>query len=221
MQAKTIRKRKKVSAEQRARTRKRVERQQKRKASSRPHYRLDLDKERYPEHAVVAEKIEKLIARKKFLPTATRGILIVDELDNDRIDLLIEKYPWVVDKILASQQPRTDPDDLAQLVARKVQEVLEGMSIPATGLVATPALKPMSTFMQLPVPDVEDTVVIKRDSTAGVNAANSFLDAAFAFQPTPKSSSGIKKMKGFENITGPVVDDDDDLPVLKKSDVRH
>lgn len=219
MPVKTQKARQKRSAEQKAREKKRVERQQRRAMSMRPKYRIELDKNRYPEHRIVAGKIEQLIQRKKFLPAAITGIMIVDELEKGEVDYLLEKYPWIADKILASQPPPPPPDtsQLERMIEDLQQAFLSGGAGSPNGLQmgSRPALpaqtgKTIGGFQSIamPVIDDEDTMVIRKDTSTTVNGTANFLDAAFGFQsssqPTPTGSARTLKVP---TIAMPVYDD--------------
>lgn len=215
---------KKVTAAQRARTRKRIERQQKRKASLRPHYILDLDKSRYAEHAEVAPVIEKLLSKKKFLPTAVRGILIKADLDAGNIDTLLMYHPDIEDHFRTLFREQDDDDlkkkiDEQQKMIDNLNQTIEALRVLIENLrfpalpASPPAAAPLKPYAARPLPDDADTVVLKRDTSADGNATQNFLNAAFGINgikvdtPAPKAAGGIKALTGFKDIPMPTIDD--------------
>lgn len=200
-----------------AKRKRRIEKRKKRRNSDYPNYMLDLNKRKYPEHVVLAEEIESLIDRRKFLPTVTLGIPLVMELEEEKIDLLLEHYgSWLVDKVL-TKALSSGNEGLKRFVTEIVkQTILQSppVNFPPPSRNDS-GLQNRPTQISLPIPDDGDEIVLKRDTNAGTGATSNFLNAAFGMQGVPEPApKGIKSMN-VPTLSMPSFDEDDDFPVMK------
>lgn len=201
-----------------AKRKRRIEKRKKRRNADYPNYTLDLNKKKYPGHVVLANQIESLIDRRKFLPTVAFGIPLVMELEEENIDLLLEHYgSWLVDKIL-TKALLSGNEGLKKFVTEIVKQTI--LEAPPVNF---PPQSPNGNGLQnratqIALPDDDDKVVVRVDANAGANVTANFLGAAFGFQgipaPAPKTSGGIKEMK-IPKIAAPSFDDESDDIVFK------
>lgn len=118
--------------------------------------------------------VQKMRSKRVFSQTVKDGILIMNQLLAGKTDLLFEKFPWIVDKALASVPPPSAPDSgaLERVAIMAAQQVVLSMpSLPATTPVAAP-LK--SSTSAAPLPQVVTAQVASADEIIGNFMAGMF-----------------------------------------------
>lgn len=137
----------------------------------------------------VMRVIRSLKKKKLFRQTVMDGIMIVAQLRQGKTDLLFKKFPWIVDKILASAPvSTTDNTDIERQIADLRRIMLErGGELLPSPPADYPQMKSLSAGvgstlgqgrkMTLPLVDDDDTLVLTK--SAGTNSTQNFL-ASFA-----------------------------------------
>jgi hypothetical protein len=126
----------------------------------------------------VREVLHYAKAQRRQLTMIRNGIRLMWALENDDLSILFELFPNLKGRFLGNA------DDLLEQFR---QMLLQHQ--PATpeiyGIAGVPAGNPKplpAPKVAMPTFDDEDTIIIRRDTSAGVSAAANFLDAAFGIQ---------------------------------------
>lgn len=171
-------------AQDNIRRKRRMEKKKKRRESTRPHYNLYLNK-KHADHAAAADTIERLLEVKKFTPAVVVGVRLFEELDqHNDTSLLFEKYPWIIDRIIAGKVSGA-PDDgtLAKSIVDEME--LRGLVYKnqAPGLVAGGVSsgmtgKTLTGFKELAMPiyDEDDDDLLSDNMRKDTSGANTVIE---------------------------------------------
>ena len=139
-----------------------------------------------PGHEAVAEIIEGLKEQRKFAPGVRDSLLLFDELQRGRTDMLLELFPWLEESILSNASV---VGEIARL--NKEIDTLRSLLL-QVGMkhgVGPKPLGPMPldhTLPPMPLPVDDDlgdvTLSVKRVESDGRQSAGNFLDSAFGLQ---------------------------------------
>lgn len=125
-----------------------------------------------PDDKRVLKRVETLKSKRSFRRMVMDGIMVMSALGKGDITLLLKLHPWIVDRILTTYAPKTEPPstpsggDLQRLIETSVQSsvtqaIMNMPSLPATTPVAAPLKPSNNTIGQgvsftLPLVDDDD-----------------------------------------------------------------